>query len=430
MDYTLPKGVFDILPQEPDPADAWRNSDHWQYIESVIRDITRTYGYKEIRTPIFEKTELFVRTVGESSDIVTKEMYTFEDKGGRSLTLRPENTAAVMRAIVEKQLYNQPGSSKLYYIGPMFRYERPQAGRYRQHHQFGAEVIGVSKAEQDAEVIDLLLELYRRLGIKSLKVMINSVGDPSCRAPYKEALMEYLRPHLDQLSPESQGRFSKNVLRILDSKDPRDQALIEKAPMPIQMLNEEAKEHFEELRRLLERLGVEYEINPKLVRGLDYYNRTVFEITAGELGAQNSIVGGGRYDGLMQELGGPNLPAVGFATGMERILQTMTGQKISFPQPPHPFLYLVAIGDDSRQFCFELMAQLRRVGIPTEMELQGKKVGQGLQIASALGARYCLVLGEDEFKTKEVKLKEMDSRQTLNLSLDNLTTSIQELWNR
>lgn len=428
MEYTIPKGVFDILPQEPDPADIWRNSDHWHYIESIIHELTRVYGYKEIRTPLFERTELFVRTVGESSDIVTKEMYTFEDKGGRSLTLRPEGTASVMRAVAEKQLYNQAGPLKFYYIGPMFRYERPQAGRYRQHHQFGAEAIGVAKPEQDAEVIDLLLELYRRLGIKSLKVMINSVGDPACRTPYKEALMQYLQPRFDQLSPESQARFSKNVLRILDSKDPRDQALLKGAPMLIQMLNQEAKDHFEELCKLLKLLDIDYEINPKLVRGLDYYNRTVFEITAGELGAQSSIVGGGRYDGLLQELGGPNLPAVGFATGMERILQTMTGQNISFPPPPHPFLYIIGIGDESRHFCFELMAQLRRLGIPTEMELQGKKVGQGLQIASAVGAKYCLVLGEDELKTKEVKLKEMQTRKTLDVSLDSIVSSVEELW--
>jgi histidyl-tRNA synthetase len=428
MEYAIPKGVFDILPFEPKEEDRWRNSDHWLYIEEVIRRLCADYGYKEIRTPIFERTELFVRGVGESSDIVTKEMYTFLDKAERSMTLRPEGTASVMRSVVEKRLEQLPGLHKFYYIGPMFRYERPQAGRYRQHHQFGAEALGVGKPEQDAELIDMLCEFYRRLGIKNLTVIINSVGDEDSRAPFRKALTEYLRPHVESLSEESKTRFSKNVLRILDSKDPNDQKLLEGAPSILNFLSEESKHHFDRLQQLLKKLGIKFVVNPKLVRGLDYYNKTVFEIVGNELGAQNSLVGGGRYDGLTAALGGPQIPSVGFATGIERLLQTMVSQNFTFPFPPHPFIFLIPLGEESLTYCFELLSQLRHEKIPADIDLTAKKVQHGLQIANAERATYTVVIGERELETEEIELKEMASREGRKLRLSELFKTLKDLY--
>lgn len=426
MKYTIPKGVFDILPQEKLPEDAWRTSDHWQYIEEKMRETAHDYGYKEIRTPIFEHTDLFTRGVGESSDIVSKEMYTFQDRAERFLSLRPENTASVMRAFVEKHLHHMPGTHKYYYIGPMFRYERPQAGRYRQHHQFGAEAIGVGLPEQDVEVIDLLCEVYRRLGLKNLVVNLNSIGDEETRAAYRKALAEYLEPHFEQLSTESKARFSKNILRILDTKDSGDQKILQKAPSILELLTPDANDHFQRVQQLLKKLGIQYVINHKLVRGLDYYNKTVFEITSGELGAQNSIGGGGRFDTLISLLGGPNLPAVGFATGMERILQTMAGQGAYFPPAPHPFIFLAAVGEDAKEYCLELLFKLRHAGIPAEMDLSAKKIGQALQLADQLKAEYSLVIGDEELKSGTVKLKEMKTRFESSLALKELIPAILE----
>lgn len=426
MEYTIPKGVFDILPEEPEAVDKWRNSSHWLFVEDVFRKCAAEYGYKEIRTPLFERTELFVRGVGESSDIVTKEMYTFLDKAERSMTLRPEGTASVMRAFVEKRLDQQPHLHKFYYIGPMFRYERPQAGRYRQHHQFGAEAIGIGKPEQDVEMIDFLCEFYRRLGIKNLTVLLNSVGDEMTREPYKKALMAYLQPHFDQLSDDSKVRFTKNVLRILDSKDKNDQKILEKAPSILDFLSEEAKSHFESVKALLAKIGLSYQVNPKLVRGLDYYSKTVFEIVSSELGAQNTIGAGGRYDGLMKTLGGPHLPSVGFATGIERILQTMVGQNFSFPKPSHPQLFLIPLGETSLEYCFDLLCKLRHEGIAADMDLSGKKVQHGLQLANAEGADYSVVIGDRELETREVELKHMASRQTQKINLSELVKTLKK----
>lgn len=421
MTYSIPKGVFDILPIEADDGDEWRSSDHWLFVETVIRKCASDYGYKEIRTPLFEPTELFIRGVGESSDIVTKEMYTFLDKANRSMTLRPEGTASVIRSFVENQLYQQKRLHKFYYIGPMFRYERQQMGRYRQHHQFGAEAVGIGKPEQDVELIDMLCELYRRLGIKNLTVMLNSVGDEVSREAYKKALMAYLQPHVDHLSEESKTRFTKNVLRILDSKDKNDQKILENAPSILDFLSEEAKSHFETVKILLGQIGIPYKVNHKLVRGLDYYNKTVFEITSNELGAQNTIGAGGRYDGLIADLGGPNLPSVGFATGIERVLQTMIGQNFSFPKPAHPRIFLVPLGEESLQYCFNLVSELRHKGISAEIDLSGKKVQHGLQIANAERSDYCVVIGDKELETQEIELKEMSSRKSEKISLPQLT---------
>ncbi len=418
MDYSIPKGVFDILPEDPDPEYRWRSSDRWQYLESTAKEVCAQYGYRELRTPLFERTELFIRGVGESSDIVTKEMYTFEDKAGRSMTLRPEGTASLMRAFVEKKLYQQSPVQKFFYIGPMFRYERPQAGRYRQHHQFGAEAIGIGKPEQDAELIDMLCELYRRLGLKKLQVQLNSVGDVSSRERFSSALKEYLSPHFDQLSEDSQIRFSKNTLRILDSKDPKDQRLLANAPSLQDFLSEDAKDHFQKVCHLLEENQIDYAVNSRLVRGLDYYNKTVFEITSGELGSQNTIGAGGRYDGLISSLGGPDLPSIGFGTGLERVLQTMEKQNCSFPAPPHPWIFLIPLGEAALQYCFQLAMRLRHLKIPTEIDLSAKKIQQGLQYANFIQAEYCLVIGDNELTTGQAILKNMQTREQQPIQLD------------
>jgi histidyl-tRNA synthetase len=430
MEYSIAKGTYDILPFETNEEDRWRESSRWQYLEEVMRRTAHDYGFKEIRTPIFERSELFIRGVGESSDIVTKEMYTFIDRGERSMTLRPEGTACAMRAFVEKKLYSLPGLHKFYYIGPMFRYERPQSGRYRQHYQFGAETIGISSPEQDVELIDMVCEIYRRLGLKNLTVQINSVGDEESRTTYKAALTAYLTPFFTDLSSDSQVRFTKNILRILDSKDLNDQKILEGAPILSDFLTAEAKEHFERVLHLLENLNISYAINSKLVRGLDYYVKTVFEITAKVLGAQNSICGGGRFDGLTATLGGPKLPSAGFATGMERILQTMLKQKVPFPSVSHPFVFLVPIGEEAMRFAFELVCHLRHAKIPAEIDLSRKKIQHGLQLANQLHAEYAVVIGEEELSDKVVKLKNMATRETADCTLNELVTTLNALFNR
>ncbi len=430
MDYSIAKGTFDILPFEVDEEGKWRESGHWLHLEEVMRRTAQDYGFKEIRTPIFERTELFIRGVGESSDIVMKEMYTFMDRGERSMTLRPEGTAPVMRAFVEKKLYSLPGLHKFYYIGPMFRYERPQAGRYRQHHQFGAEAIGIGAPEQDAELIDMACEIYRRLRLKNLTVQINSVGDVESRAAYKKALTAYLAPFFNDLSEDSQARFTKNILRILDSKDVKDQKILEEAPILAHFLTPEAKAHFEKVLHLLEDLKISYAVDPKLVRGLDYYVKTVFEVTTEVLGAQNSIGAGGRFDGLTATIGGPTLPSAGFATGMERILQTMLKQNVPFPAISHSLVFLVPIGEEAMRCAFELVCRLRREKIPAEIDLSGKKIQHGLQLANQLRAEYAIVIGEEELSSKVVKLKNMSTRESADCPLDELIPKLKALFEK
>jgi histidyl-tRNA synthetase len=334
-------------------------------------------------------------------------MYTFNDKGGRSMSLRPEGTAPVMRAFIEHQLHQMAPLHKLFYIGPMFRYERAQAGRYRQHHQFGAEAIGNSAPEQDVEMIDLIYTLYSRLGIKNLKVTINSIGDVDSRQQFKKALQDYLRQYINQLSPDSQTRFETNPLRILDSKDPTDQKINAGAPSILNFLNEECQDHFNQVRALLNALKIPFEVSSQLVRGLDYYNKTVFEITAGELGAQNSIVGGGRYDGLLKTLGGPDLPATGFATGLERVIQTMIKQNIPLANPYSPKLFLIPLGENARLASFEILHELRGRGIPIQMDFSGKKVHKAMQYANIIQAQYIMVIGDNELEKQEGELKHM-----------------------
>ena len=421
----IPKGTFDILPYGAE--EAWQLSDYWQFVEEICRKSASEYGYREIRTPIYEKTELFNRGVGEASDIVTKEMFTFDDKGGRSITLRPEGTAAVMRSFIENNLSQLGTVHKLFYMGPMFRYERPQSGRYRQHHQFGIEAIGVAGPEQDAEAIDLLFQIYHRLGLKNIKVLLNTVGDPASRASFRQALLDYLRPHFDELSADSQMRFEKNPLRILDSKDPKDREIIQQAPSILHHLTPEAKEHFQELCRLLDLIHVPYVIDDKVVRGLDYYNKTVFEFAAENFGAQNTLGGGGRYDGLISTFDGPDLPGVGWATGLERVLQLMIAQNVPIQSQNHPWIYFVPLGSEARAKCFSLVTLCRHNLIPSDIELSTKKMQTALQNASRSQAKYCAIIGDEELAKEKLQLKNLATREQKEVSFDHLISLIKEL---
>lgn len=420
-DQLLP-GMFDIVPK--DTQAQWRCSYLWQHVEHIMREVAQTYGYREIRTPILERTELFLRSVGETSDIVSKEMYTFQDKGDRSVTLRPEGTAPVIRSIIETQRHQEPENQKLYYFGPMFRYDRPQAGRYRQHHQFGAEAIGDGSPEQDVELIDFIYTLYRRLGLGHLTVHLNSIGEAESRQRYREALRDYLRPNFERLSADSRARFESNPLRILDSKDPTDRELCAAAPSILDALTESSRDRFETVKKLLKQIGIPFDVNASLVRGLDYYNQTVFEIVSGQLGAQNSVGGGGRYDGLMKQLGGADLPTVGFATGIERVIQAMLKQEVSVPTPKGPKVFLIALGETPRAKAFELLHQLREAGISSQMDFSGRKIGKVMGVASQIQAEYVIVLGDNELASGQVELKHMATGEKKTISLADVRETV------
>lgn len=417
MTIPIPTGVFDILPE--DTKEKWRESHLWSYLEGVFRLHAAAYSCHEIRTPIFERTELFKRSVGDETDIVSKEMYTFDDRGGRSMSLRPEGTAPVMRAFIEKQLHAQSRLHRFFYIGPIFRYERPQSGRFRQHHQFGVEIIGNPHPEADAEMIQMLHGLYERLGLKNIKVYINSLGDKAAREEFRKALCAFLEPHLPKMSEESQRRFQSNPLRILDSKDERDKEIVANAPSILECLSSESRANFETVQQILSHLQIPYEVNDRLVRGLDYYNNTVFEITSGHLGAQNSIAGGGRYDGLLKALGGPDLPSLGFGTGIERIIQVLLQQKgEDAKQRSGPLLYIIPMGQEALLRALELAGTLRKHAITCSLDLSKKKVKQAMQEANAVLAKFVLVLGENELKEGRVQVKEMSSGQNIAMSLE------------
>ena len=426
MKIQIPKGTFDLLPYGC--KETWRLSDLWQYAIAVIRRTAAEYGYREIQTPIYERTELFARGVGETSDIVTKEMFTFLDRAERSLSLRPEGTASVVRAFVENNLAQLGTTHKFFYIGPMFRYERPQSGRYRQHHQFGAEAFGVASPEQDVELIDLLLQIYQRLGLKHLKVHINTVGDPASRENYRNTLLHYLKPHFAELSEDSKIRFEKNPLRILDSKDPQDKKIVEKAPSILNHLTPEAKKHFQTLCHLLDQSQIPYVIDDKIVRGLDYYNKTVFEVLAEDLGAQNTIGAGGRYDGLISQFDGPEIPSIGFATGLERVLQIMVAQNVHYPSTLRPFIYFIPLGDEAREKCFVLTTACRHSHIPADVELSAKKVPAAIQNAVRLEAKYICIIGSDELKKGSAMIKELATRQEKEIFLDKLIFTLKEMY--
>lgn len=418
MQYQAPKGTFDILPYGT--SEEWQISDLWHFVEKILRKVSCDYGYREIRTPIYEMTHLFDRGVGETSDIVSKEMFSFQDKGGRSITLRPEGTSSAIRAFIENRLANIGSVHKLFYLGPMFRYERPQSGRYRQHHQFGVEAIGNPGAEQDAEVIDLLMEFYKRLGIKQLKVLLNTVGDLESRAHFKEALLAYLKPYWADLSEDSKTRFEKNPLRILDSKNPKDKEIVKEAPSILNYLSKNASAHFQTLCQCLDAIKIPYSIDDKIVRGLDYYNKTVFEVVTENLGAQNTIGAGGRYDGLIEALGGADLPAVGFGSGLERVIQVMLAQRAKLPPPPRPTLYFIPMGEQAKEKCFSLATLCRHNGVGADIELSGKKMQVAIQNAIRLEIEYCAIIGERELEQGLLQLKNLRTREQKEIRFENL----------
>jgi histidyl-tRNA synthetase len=404
---SAPRGTRDIIPPE---------SAKWNTLEADCRDIAHRFGYGEIRTPIFEATELFARGVGETTDIVEKEMYTFLDKGGRSMTLRPELTAGAVRAVLEHKLLAH-GPQRLYYIGPFFRYERPQAGRYRQANQFGVECFGVAGPEADLEVIQIAALLIRRYGIGDAALNINSIGDATCRPVYRDALLAHFRPHLAELSADSQRRLERNPLRILDSKDPQDAPFVASAPTMLQHLCDACRAHFDALQRYLQALGIAYTVNPRIVRGLDYYTRTVFEFVSSVLGAQSTVCGGGRYDGLVAELGGPPAPGVGFGLGLERFL--MVVEKLAGEHAPRRRgIQAIALGDPARERLVAIAGALREISAePTFADWQGRKITAQFKTADRNNARWAVILGDDELVNEEIVLRDLLAREERRLPL-------------
>lgn len=431
MRYAAPPYMYDVLPTPP-AKDAWLQTARWRYVEGVFREVCRRFGYREIRTPILEQTELFTRSIGEATDIVSKEMFTFTDRGERSLTLKPEGTAPVVRACIEHKLFAENPLLKLYYIGQNFRYERGQRGRYRQHQQLGIEAFGSADPAVDAEVILLAMTFYRTLGITGQELRINSVGTPESRAAYKEALRDYVRPFLAEMSAEGQARFAANPLRMLDTKDTNDLRLLAEAPRLLDYLDPESRDHFEKLQSYLRAAGVPFVIDHRLVRGFDYYTKTAFEIVGTELGAQNALGGGGRYDGLVEECGGPPTPGIGFGLGMERCLITLDALGIEPPIPDErPFAFLITLGDESlvRPAAVRLLAEIRAAGIAADMDYKNRKFGPQVKRADDLGARYTLILGDGELARGVAALRNQSTKEQRDVPLADVVSELRALAN-
>lgn len=393
---TIPKGTKDMLPQD---------AGKWHYIENTAREVARLYNIREIRTPVFEHTELFLRGVGDTTDIVNKEMYTFKDKGDRSITLKPEGTAGAARSFIENGMAAGLLPAKMYYIIPAFRYERPQAGRLREFHQFGIEVYGSASPDADAEVISCAALFLDRLGIKGVKLNINSIGCKTCRATYNAALKDYLRPHLSEMCPTCRERFEKNPLRILDCKEEGCKAITKDAPRILDYLCEDCSAHFTKVKNLLDECGISYSIDPNIVRGLDYYTKTVFEFVSENIGAQGTVCGGGRYDGLIEELGGNPTPAVGFAVGIERLILLMENSGVPFPEDEGPEVYVAGMDENSRAAAFRLVNRLRFEGVSAECDHMGKSIKAQFKYADKIKAKYVIALGSNELECGECNIK-------------------------
>lgn len=409
-----PRGTADILPKDVKA---------WQYIENKIKEICQTYHYKEIRTPLFEHTEVFQRGVGDTTDIVQKEMYTFDDRGGRSITLRPEGTAGVVRAFVQHKLYgevNQP--VKLYYFSEMFRYERPQKGRMRQLNQFGVEVIGSRDPSVDAEVIDLAMNVYRSLGLTSLKLVINSLGDLESRTKHREALIAHFTPVKAELCEDCQSRLEKNPLRVLDCKKDMNHPAMASSPSILDYLNEESRRYFEDVKKYLDLLGIEYEVDPTLVRGLDYYTHTAFEImsNAEGFGAITTLAGGGRYDGMIEEFGGPSTPAIGFGMGIERLLMALEAEGIEIPDEDGLDCFIVSVGEEADSKSVQILHELRKNGIQADKDYQKRKIKAQLKAANRYDAKYVLIIGKEELEKNVVSLKAMATGEQRDVPLENV----------
>ena len=414
MSINAIKGMNDILPGTVEV---------WQFLENGAREVFTAYGFSEIRTPVVEKTELFCRSIGETTDIVEKEMYTFPDKGGHSLTLRPEGTAPVMRSFIQQRLYQQDAVSKLYYLGPMFRYERPQKGRYRQFHQIGAEVIGVEDPKIDAQVLAMLQTYFTRIGIADVSLEINSLGCPDCRPGYRQALIAFLETHLEQLCADCQRRYRVNPLRVLDCKASGCREATAAAPAMIDALCPACRDHFGRVKGFLEELGIPFRVNARMVRGLDYYVRTTFEVVTDRLGSQNAVAAGGRYDGLVESLGGPALPGIGFAIGLERLALMVENERAPALRPQ---VFFAALGEAAADRVFLLMAQLQARGVRADMDFQGKSLKAQLRRANKLRTEYVLILGDDELASGQARLKRMDDGSESPIRLSELTATLLE----
>ena len=414
---TRPRGTNDFLPGE---------SEKWQYIEQLCRQVCAEYGYKEIRLPIFEHTEVYLRSVGETSDIVEKEMYSFEDKGLTHVTLRPEGTAGTVRAFLENRLYADPQPTKLYYMGPMFRYDKPQAGRYRQFNQFGIEVFGADHATIDAEVITLAVEIFKRLGLTGLSVKINTVGCADCRPKHMEELKTYFRQHEDNLCETCRDRLERNPLRILDCKEDGCKAVAKGAPTTIEAACDNCSTHFNQLLSYLDAVGISYEIDTNLVRGLDYYVRTAFEVVINSVGsAQNALCGGGRYNGMVEQFGGDDMPGIGYAMGMERLLLTLKEQGIELPVGKHPDVYIAPLGDAAQKEAFVLTQALRSRNIYTEKDYLGKSLKAQMKAADRFQVKYCVIIGDSELEKGIAVVREMATGEQQEIALSQLVEDLE-----
>lgn len=409
------RGTQDILPN-----DIYK----WLYMENTIRDLCALYGYGEIRTPIFEETKLFLRGIGDTTDVVTKEMYTFEDRGGRSITLRPENTASAVRAFLEHKLYGDQGVHKLFYIGSMFRYDRPQAGRYREFHQFGVEILGASSPLADVEVIVLAYRLFQKLGLQNLELRINSIGDKNCRNAYKKELISYYESQKDMLCEDCKQRLYKNPLRLLDCKEDNCKLLAKNAPVITNYLCEECHNKFEKVKLGLTALHISYVIDPGLVRGLDYYTNTAFEIQYPPLGAQSAICGGGRYDKLVEEMGGPDVPGIGFAVGLERLLLALEGQNLIPNCPKKSSVYIVALGEKAEIEGLKIQGELREKGVMTYMDLQEKSLKGQMKQAGKVQSIYAVIIGENEIEQGKATVKHMQTGEQSEISFSQVADYI------
>ncbi len=412
--YTTHLGMFDILPDE---------SPKWRALENIIHEEAAKFNFEEIRTPIMEQTELIKRGVGQLTDIVTKEIFAFS-KGDSNYVLRPELTAPVVRSFVEHHLDQRGGSQKLYYIGPMFRAERPQKGRQRQFHQFGVEIIGSDDPVADVECIAFMMQIYKRIGIKNFNLKINSVGDPESREKYKSVLKEYLQPSFDKLSELSQTRLEKNPMRILDSKEPEDQEFIKNAPVISDYLNEDSSKHFEQVCEYLKKLDIEFTVDPLLVRGMDYYTRTAFELTSPDLGSQDALAGGGRYDLLVEEIGGQPTPAVGFAAGMERLFIACEELGIELAEPKSVDVYIITLGDAARLWGLTTLPKFRENGISATMDYLGRSMRAQMKDANRENAHYTLIVGENELNENTFTLRNMKESEEHQFSLEQILTKL------
>lgn len=407
----IPKGTKDMLPQE-----AYK----WHYVENIARETAAEFGFKEIRTPMFEHTELFLRGVGETTDIVTKEMYTFDDKGGRSMTLRPEGTAGVARCFIENGLQQGVMPMKAYYIASVFRYEKPQNGRLREHHQFGVECYGSDSPSADAEVISLASTILKKVGLTQIELNINSIGCPECRAKYNKALKEYIGANLHLMCGQCQARFEKNPLRILDCKEEKCKAITANAPKILDYLCDDCKAHFEKVQAILTSLGIPFKVNPGIVRGLDYYTRTVFEFVSTDIGAQGTVCGGGRYNNLVEEVGGKPTPAVGFGMGLERLLLVLENTNNLQAEPETIDVYVASLGEDAQNQARKIVAQLRSEGIKAETDIMDRGIKAQMKYADRVGAKYVVVIGDEELQNGVVNIKNMQNGETQSHSIENL----------